>query len=76
MHNPQVQRDRIIDWYNKEKLQAAWSEFLNVKVYTIQNDINVKNSTTETIKAWIVGLLKIKRKDKKLKLNNIRLFFK
>ena len=75
MHNLQVQRDRIIDWYNKEKSQVARSEFLNIKARAMQNSINVQNSTNETIKAWILGLLKMKRKDKKLKPNHIHLFF-
>ena len=40
----------------------------------MKNHINLQNSSTETIKAWIIGLLKMKRKDQKLKPNDIRLY--
>ena len=41
----------------------------------MQKHINIEISSTETIKVWIIGLIKMKKKDKKLKLNDFRLFF-
>ena len=45
-----------------------------MRAYIMQNHINLQNSSTKTIKAWIMGLLKMKRKDQKLKLNSIYLY--
>ena len=41
----------------------------------MQRHINIETSNTETIKAWILGLIRMKKKDQKLKPNDIRLFF-
>ena len=37
--------------------------------------INVENHSTKIIKVWIRGLIKLKKKDKKIKVNDIRMYF-
>ena len=41
----------------------------------MQRHINIETSNTETIKVWILGLFRMKKKNKKLKPNDIGLFF-
>ena len=46
-----------------------------MRIYARERYIRVEEHSTEIIKAWIRGVIKLKKKDEKLKGNNIRKFF-
>ena len=74
-HNPETQRNRIIEWYNKLKSYIERDEPLIVKLFVRKNPINVEDSNTETIKRWIYNVKEIMKKAEKLPRNDIRRYF-
>ena len=65
----------MIVWYNAERSAAIRGDYPNVRMYARERYIDMTNHSMETIKAWIRGLIKLKKKDERLKANNIRTHF-
>ena len=65
----------MIAWYNAERSAAIRGDYPNVRMYARERYIDMAYHSTETIKAWIRGLIKLKKKDERLKANDIRMYF-
>ena len=50
------------------------SQFLQVKKYVIDKEINVKTKLNEYIKSWILGLRKMSKNTEEIQRNDIRSF--
>ena len=64
----------MVEWYNKVKIDAELSEYLQVKRFAIRNKINIERSNTSTIRQWIWNIKEIKRKSEWIPKSNIRMF--
>ena len=64
-HNKDFQRNRIKEWYQKEKHNVLKSNYLQVKAYVIYRDINIQNCSTRMIKNQILRLKNIRTKSEK-----------
>ena len=49
--------------------------YLQVKAFVLKRDINIENTSTETIKNWILRLKRIKVKAEKYAIDDIRVYF-
>jgi len=65
----------VIKWYYTERDTAIRGDYPNARACARERQIIVQNQTTETIKVWIQELIKSKKKDEKLKPNDIRTNF-
>ena len=56
LHDREIQRERVINWYKKEREIAKQSQYLQVQKYGEQNKVNIKASNTEYIRRQIYSL--------------------
>jgi len=64
-----------LQWYQNKRNKVLRNRFPQVKAYVIQYKLNLENSKMEYIKKWIRGIKKIKRNEKELKSDDIRMYF-
>ena len=50
LHNEVKQRERIVEWYLKEKRNALESKFLQVKAFTIARPLNIETNSTKSLR--------------------------
>ena len=74
-YNKDFQNKQIKEWHYAEKRYAIEGNYLQVKVFVLKRDINIENTSTETIKNWILRLKRIKAKAEKYVIDNIRAYF-
>jgi len=60
-----VQRQRVINWYKKEREIAKQSQYPQVQKYREQNEVNIKASNIECIRRWICSLWELKKNAEK-----------
>ena len=75
LHSKEVQRERIIEWYNAERDLALNRGLIQVKKFVNKNDLDLENSITEYIRRQVLILKEIRKKIKGLKAEDIRNFF-
>ena len=49
MHNETVQRQRVLDWYHKIKIQVETKKPRQVKFFILRNRLQVERSKMETV---------------------------
>ena len=59
----------------QKKKHAIEGNYLQVKAFVLKRDINIENTSTETIKNWILRLKRIKAKVEKYAIDDIRVYF-
>ena len=59
-----IQRDRVVKQYKNERELAIKGEYLQVKKYAKDNEINAKEKSNDYIKKWIIILKKYKEDQK------------
>ena len=57
------------------KQDAKNSQYLQVKVFIMRNQIEIEKYRIETIKTWIYDMKEIQKKLEKIPKNDIRIFF-
>ena len=58
---PEIQRKYVIEWYEKEILNAKmhWAE--SVRKYIREYELNTENRETDQIQRWLIGLIMVKK---------------
>ena len=46
IHNKTIQRERMVDQYNKVKIDIELSEYPQMKKFTVRNKIDIERSNT------------------------------
>ena len=60
IHNSDEQKRRMIEQHKKERSQALNSDYLQLRLYIVKNEINMKDKMNKCIKRWIYALKEIK----------------
>ena len=75
-HNEEKQRERLIKWHERIKLQVEMHEPEQVKIFMRRNKIDATRCKNETIRLWISNVNELRKKVEKLPANDIRRHFK
>ena len=73
--NPQMQKQRMIKWFQREKSRAINSPHPQINLYARNKRINIETYTSDYIRSWIYRLNKLKKNLEMINLKDIRKFF-
>ena len=74
-HDEEVQRPRLIEWYNQICTRIQNSELYHLKRYIDVRKLNLDQVKTETIMEWIKGLLQMEKRTETYNHQDIRNWF-
>ena len=74
-HDEEKQRERLIKWRERIKLQAEMHEPAQVKLFVQGNKIDATRCENETIRMWIYNVNELRKKVEKLPLTDTRRHF-
>ena len=74
-HDEEKQRERLIKWCERTKLQVEMHEPEQVKLFMRRNKIDVTRCENETMRLWICNANELRKKVEKFPANDIRRHF-
>ena len=65
LHDRVMQRERVVNWYEKEKRKARQSQYPQVKKCMEKREVNLETLNTEYIRRWTYSLRVLKKNAEK-----------
>ena len=74
-HNETVQKERIMNWYQKVKEEMINCECPQVKSFTRRNELDETHTSPHVMQQWMHNVNEMHRKAEKRPKNDIRRYF-